>query len=218
MIRFLSIVCLIFLLGNTQENVSKTNKQLTVREKKQKFCNKVIPPILEADKELYELYLKTKEDIKNNKDLTKLYKAYKTSNPDELLKRIKPHPVSITIAQAIIESGWGTSRFFKEANNIFGMWSKSKKANTTIRASQTRTDGKTIHLVKYKTLKDSIRAYYKNIATNKAYKKFREIRYKSYNPYEVATYLNNYSEKKDIYPTELMKIIYYNKLTQYDKH
>jgi len=212
---FLILIVLIFTCKSQEINPPKT-KPLTVKQKKQNFYDLVIPHIQEVDDELRTLFIKTKEDIKNHKNLSALFKKYKTHNEKELLKRIKPHPISITIAQAIIESGWGTSRFFKEANNIFGMWSKSTAKNT-IKASQTRKDGRVIHLARYKDLSDSIRAYYKNIATNPAYKKFREARFRSDNPYEIAAYLNNYSEKKDLYPVELIKIIYYNKLTRYDK-
>jgi Bax protein len=212
---FLILIVLIFTCKSQEINPPKT-KPLTIKQKKQNFYDLILPHIQEVDDELRTLFIKTKEDIKNHKNLSALFKKYKTDNEKELLKRIKPHPISITIAQAIIESGWGTSRFFKEANNIFGMWSKSTAKNT-IKASQTRKDGRVIHLARYKDLSDSIRAYYKNIATNPAYKKFREARFRSKDPYEIAAYLNNYSEKKDLYPVELIKIIYYNKLTRYDK-
>ena len=46
---------------------------------------------------------------------------------------------------------------------------------------------------------------------------FREVRYKTNNPHPIVRYLNNYSEKKALYPIELTKIIRHNHLTQYDK-
>ena len=93
---------------------------------------------------------------------------YKAVDPLDLLKRIKPHPISITLAQAALESAWGTSRFFVEANNIFGMWSRSKNSANTIKAGEVRKNGKQVHLQKFKSLEDSVRAYYFNLARNKA--------------------------------------------------
>jgi len=187
----------------------------SVNAKKQRFYNLVTPKILEVDLSLRKLYEKTKEDIKNNKDVSTLLKKYKTNDKEELLKRIKPHPVSITIAQAIIESGWGTSRFFKEGNNLFGIWSVSPNQER-IKAKELRGGKKAIYVRKFKTIKDAIRTYYYTLATNKRYKKFREARYKTDNPYTIAKYLNNYSERKEIYTKELINIIRYNNLEKYD--
>ena len=39
-----------------------------------------------------------------------------------LEKRVGIIPPSLVVAQAAIESGWGTSRFLLEGNNLFGQW------------------------------------------------------------------------------------------------
>ena len=125
------------------------------------------------------------------------------------------HPISITLAQAAIESGWGTSRFFKEANNIFGVWSYG---NTTKRiAALQKRNGKTIWLRKYDSLEDSVADYYVNISKGNAYKKFRELNTKGSDIYELVKELKMYSEKREIYSKELSQIIKYNKFTQYDE-
>ena len=129
---------------------------------------------------------------------------------------LKPHPQSIVIAQAAMESAWGTSRFIKEANNIFGMWSINKN-EPRIPAAEKRNGTKTIWLKKFDTLEDSIRAYYKLLATSKAYKQFRITRFQTDNPYEIAKKLNHYSELGEKYTKEVISIIKYNELTQYDK-
>ena len=51
-------------------------------------------------------------------------REYKVNKGDmnELEKRMDIIPVSIAIAQAAKESGWGTSRFALEGNAIFGQW------------------------------------------------------------------------------------------------
>ncbi len=203
----------------TTQKYIKYLQNLPTKTKKYRFFKLILPPVLAVDKELRALYLQTLHDVTNNKHpkrVTKLMQEYKATSKLDLLKRIKPHPVSITLAQAAIESAWGTSRFFIEAHNIFGMWSKSKDPKEAIKASSERAGGRVIYLRKYKNYKEAIKAYYKNLATNKAYKCFREARYFSDDPYELVSYLHKYSEKKELYPVELIKIIKHNNLTKYD--
>ena len=47
---------------------------------------------------------------------------YKANTLDELLIKVDKVPVSLALAQAAIESGWGTSRFAQEGNALFGQW------------------------------------------------------------------------------------------------
>ena len=61
--------------------------------------------------------------------------------------RLKTHPTSIVLAQAAIESGWGSSRFYKEANNVFGVWSYSEN-EPRIKAMEDR-EGKSVYVKKY---------------------------------------------------------------------
>ena len=42
-------------------------------------------------------------------------------------------PVSIALAQAAKESGWGTSRFALEGNAIFGQWTWDGQWNSTFK-------------------------------------------------------------------------------------
>lgn len=125
------------------------------------------------------------------------------------------HPISITLAQAAIESGWGTSRFYKVANNIFGVWAYDK--NTKRVAAKEKRNGKTIWLRKYSSLEESVSDYYSNIFKSGAYKKFRELNKKDVNVYQLVKELRLYSEKRDVYSKELAQIIRYNKFTKYDK-
>ncbi len=203
----------------TAEKYVKYLQHLPTKTKKYRFFKLLLPPARKVDKELRALYLQTKKDIENGthkKRLQALMKKYKAEDYLDLLKRIKPHPLSITLAQAAIESAWGTSRFFVEANNVFGMWSSTSNPEDTIEASKSRQGGKKIHLKRYKSIEESIRAYYKNLATNNAYRCFRQARYYNDNPYELAPLLHRYSEKGELYTTELVKIIINNNLTRYD--
>ena len=201
------------------EHYVKYLQHLPAKTKKYRFFKLLLPPVRKVDKELRTLYLQTLNDIKNNthkKRLKTLMKKYKATDYIDLLKRIKPHPLSITLAQAAIESAWGTSRFFVEANNVFGMWSRSANPSETIEASKSRQGGRKIHLRRYKNIEASVRDYYKNIAINDAYRCFRQARYYNDNPYELASLLHNYSEKGEIYTVYLIKIIHKNNLTRFD--
>ena len=205
----------------TTRKYIKYLQHLPSKTKKYRFFKLVLPPVQTVDKELRNLYLRTKTEIETNtnkKHIIHLMRLYRATDHLDLLKKIKPHPLSITLAQAAMESAWGTSRFFIEANNIFGMWSKSKHTKNTIKAGEIRKNGRQIFLQRYKTLTDSVRAYYKTIATNDAYSDFRDARYRSDDPFEIVAHLDNYSEKKDLYPIELIKIILHNNLTRYDSN
>ena len=70
---------------------------------------------------------KTVLDELDSAFLRPLKVAYRAETLDQLIKRMKTHPTSIVLGQAAIESGWGRSRFFKEANNVFGVWSMNPK-------------------------------------------------------------------------------------------
>lgn len=195
------------------------SKPISVALKKKNFYNLVLPAIENVHHELQTKYNEVIKDINNTNARDKiesLKKDYNITTDEELLAILKPHPKSITLAQAAMESAWGTSRFFKEANNIFGMWSVNK-SEARIPAKELRDGKKTIWLKKFNTIEDSIRAYYKLIATAKAYKEFRELRIKTDNPHELVKKLNNYSERGESYCKELSKMISYNHMVDYDK-
>jgi len=203
-------------------NTISLNK-LEVSEKKQKFFHMILPAIL-ISKEKLRIKRKrvlslrsvpeSKMSKRDKKFLNNLYKKYKTDDIKKLANRLKTHPVSIILAQAAIESGWGESRFFKKANNIFGMWSVNKN-EPRIRALKTRK-GKAIYLKKYKTLSDSIDDYFVLIGRG-AYKSFRKKRNITDNPLILVQYLVNYCELKGKYTKKLRRFIVKNKLRKFDK-
>jgi Bax protein len=144
------------------------------------------------------------------------FSKYKTRNFDELIKRMNPHPISLTLAQAAIESGWGSSRFFKEGNNIFGIWSFSNSDERMI-ASQSR-EGKSIYLKRYENLLGSVEDYHLILARGNQYQDFRDCIHRSNNVFELIWYLRIYSEKRDQYVIMLRNIITSNDLVQYDNY
>lgn len=188
-----------------------------IKLKKQNFYNIVVPAVNKVYAELDYRYKTLKTNIENNNTkssfVVKYMKKYDAKDYQDLLRRVKPHPKSIAIAQAAMESGWGTSRFTKIANNLFGVWSFNKN-EPRVSALKKRGD-KIIYVKKYDTIEDSIRDYYFVLATSRSFEEFRELKMKSDDPYELVKKLDNYSEKRALYGKELKQVIKYNKLHHY---
>jgi len=195
-------------------------KPMSIQEKKERFRDLVVPAVNKVYQELQCQYIEMQHYIDRDhkyyrKTIAKMRDKYNALNNEDLLKRLKPHPRSIAIAQAAMESAWATSRFYKEANNIFGVWSFNKNEP---RIAASRKRGKrTIWLKKYNNLEESIRDYYKTLATGKAFIAFRNLKMKTNNPYRLVKKLNKYSEIGKKYTKELSQVIKYNKFYLYDK-
>ncbi len=197
--------------------------KLPVAEKKKKFFEMMLPAILVAKEEI-AINLQRVVAISEKKSMTdddslfieKLKKKYKASDMEMLIKRLHTFPVSIVLAQSAIESGWGTSRFFLEANNPFGLWSFDPKQER-IEASSTRS-GTKVYLRKFNNLEEAIDAYYTTLSTGGPYAEFRTERLKSSDPYVLVNYLINYSERKEAYVNEVKGVIRGNNLVKYDSY
>ena len=186
------------------------------------FLDNTIAAITKVKKRLdakyqmvYELSLKESLTPEETATIEKLKKSYKVAGIPCLLKRLRTHPVSIIIAQAALETGWGGSRFYREANNIFGIWSFNK--NEPRMAAGVKREGvKTIYVKKYANLEDSIEGYYRMMAKGRAYKKFRDARLHTDNPFEIIPYLDHYSELRHEYVKRLYYVIKSNKFYELD--
>lgn len=192
---------------------------MNLSEKKTNFLKMIVPPLDEVYEEELNYFNDIQTLINENPDnaiLESLREEYNAKDNLELLMALKPHPKSITLAQAAMESGWGESRFFQKANNIFGVWSYNEN-EPRIPASVMRGD-KTIWLKKYPTLKDAIKDYYKILSRSWAFKEFRQLNYQkeNQNPYLLVKKLQKYSERRDIYTKELSTMITRNQFTKFD--
>ena len=194
-------------------------KDMSIKMKKKRFLYLIVPPTQNVHKKLMQRYKRVAEDINNTHitdEIVSLKKEYGATSNEDLLARLKPHPVSIALAQAAMESSWATSRFFKEANNIFGMWSNSPKQKR-IAAGEKREGNVTIWLRKFDTIGDSIKAYYELIAKAKAYAKLRKLRLETNNPFIITQGLDKYSEMGQAYIDEINSVIRHNNFTRFDK-
>ena len=150
---------------------------------------------------------------------TKL-KEYKVKKKDitELNKRMDIIPISIALAQAAKESGWGTSRFALEGNAIFGQWTWTGTGIAPLDRSKEQNH----RILRFPILRASVKAYKNNLNTHKGYKSFREKRFslRSKNklisgPKLIHT-LDNYAETGKEYTKTLGKIIDQNSLTDFE--
>jgi len=196
---------------------------LPVAEKKNKFFEMMLPAVLVAKK---ELAIKLQQVVTISKKsswtpvdsifINGLKEKYKAKNIEMLESRLHTFPVSIVLAQSAIESGWGTSRFFLEANNPFGLWSFDPKQER-IEASSTR-NGTKVYLRKFNNLEEAIDAYYTTLATGGLFTNFRAARLKTNNPYDLVNYLIDYSERREAYVNEVKGVIKGNSLVKYDSY
>ncbi len=146
--------------------------------------------------------------------LSEVKTKYKTDSISELRKRIYPHPVSLALAQAILESGWGTSSIFRHGNNIFGIMSFSNdESRALIRFNEGDDDR---YLRTYGSVIESIEHYFQFISTVSSYKKFRQKRWEGGSSSQLIRYLNSYHEDTDQYSVMARSIIASNNLEKYD--
>lgn len=162
----------------------------------------------------------TKKEMKFIDDLSVHYKVnrsdYRTML-DELITRVDVLPASLVLAQAAIESGWGTSRFAVEGNNIFGI-RNSKGVGMVPREQGSECS---FALSIFDNLQSCIRFYLWNINTHPEYAHLRKIRTQGsipYNPIELAQGLNTYSESGYAYVGKVVDTIERNNLQTYDNY
>jgi Bax protein len=194
-------------------------KHMTSKQKKERFTYLLVPAVKNVHKKLMHRYKKIAKDMKekkNHKEIAALKEYYSATSDEDLLARLKPHPVSIALAQAAMESSWATSRFFQEANNVFGMWS-SNPNQARIAAAEQRGGKHTIWLRKFDTIEDSINAYYELMSKGKAYRKFRELRLKYNDPFKITPGLDKYSEIGQEYINVINQVIKHNNFTRFDE-
>ena len=153
--------------------------------------------------------------------LNSKFKQYGVLNKDlsTLKVRMDIVPVSLAIAQAAKESGWGTSRFAIEGNALFGQWTWSGEG-----IKPAGTDSEEKHKVmKFKVLKASVRAYQRNLNTHGSYKDFRSERAnmrdsdEELNSLILADYLDKYAATGKEYTKIIKQIIKQNNLQDFDK-
>ena len=209
-------------------NVPLGLDKLPVGDKKAIFIRFMLPLILNANQDIWEQReilkaAKNAADYQVIMNIARLYKIkIEETSIDELLiltnERVLPVPTSLALAQAAIESGWGTSRFSIQGNALFGQWSWSPESGLKpLEASNSQAVVRS-----FPDLQSSVTAYMKNLNTHFAYQEFRELR-KSYvssgkwpNGLDLAPALHPYAETGDHYVDSIENIISHNNLVRFD--
>ena len=197
------------------------------KKKRELFIRIVLPLILDENhkitsdrKKLFKILGKNFNTVGERVWLNRRFKEYKIDDRDlsKLKMRMDIIPVSLGLAQAANESGWGTSRFALEGNALFGQWTWSKKG-----ISPKNKDPNQSHkILQFQILKASVRAYKNNLNTHNAYKEFREVRAqfrqenKEITGLDLVNYVKNYAAIGEKYVTILREIINNNSLTDFD--
>ena len=207
----------------------KDLKNMGNTKKKRELFIKIVLPLILAEnkkilddrKKLFKILSKSFNTVGERVWLKRRFKEYKIDDKDlsKLKMRMDIVPVSIALAQAANESGWGTSRFALEGNALFGQWTWSKKG-----ISPKNKDPNQSHKVlQFQILKASVRAYKNNLNTHNAYKEFREVRAqireedKPIIGSDLTKYLKAYAAIGEKYVIILDDIIEKNSLTDFDK-
>lgn len=210
----LLLVVLIVLYWQSLPESYAVPADMTISEKKARFRELMVPAIAKVYADLEADFVSAEQAIAAGKDLTAMREEYRAVTDKDLLAALKPHPISIVLAQSAKESAWATSRFFVEGNNVFGVWSFDPD-EPRIAAQQKRGDT-TVYVKKYRTLEAAIRDYYLTLARGEKFAEFRTLRLTSNDPFKLVAKLDGYSERGAIYGEELGALIRYNEFQQYD--
>jgi len=202
-------------------------------ERKRRFFE-LLRPLIEAENDkvldqrerLLPLYEKHRKKLliplKDMEWLMELLKEYEIeglevselSRWDNLLRRVDMVPVGLALVQAAKESGWGTSRFALEGNNLFGercftegcgIVPKDREADAS---HEVRT---------FESVEDSVRSYIRNLNTNGAYRRFRRLRFQQRlegrepDGYGLVDGLPRYSERGYLYLNEIRAMMRSNR-------
>ncbi len=196
-------------------------------QRKDFFIQIVLPLILQENnnikldrKRLFSIINKSNNTDLEKKWLKKKYKQYGVSSSDlsTLKIRMDEIPVSLAIAQAAKETGWGTSRFAQEGNALFGQWTWSGEGLKPKDADQDKGH----KVMKFNVLQASVRAYQRNLNTHSSYKNLRRARAELRDrgqPLDsliLVKFLNEYAETGTKYVEVLTKIIKQNDLKDFD--
>ena len=197
------------------------------QKRKDLFIQIILPLIIKENNyiksdrmKLFRILNKSKNTKLEKKWLANKFKQYGVVNNDlsTLKIRMDEVPISMTIAQAAKETGWGTSRFAQEGNALFGQWTWSGKG---LRPKGADSDS-THKVMKFKVLQASVKAYQRNLNTHSSYKAFRSARAelrdegKKLDSLILSNYLDKYAETGKEYVKILQKIIKQNDLTDFD--
>jgi Bax protein len=197
------------------------------KKRKDLFIQIILPLVIDENNsikldriKLFSILNKSKNTNTEQEWLNLKFKQYGVVNKDlsTLKIRMDEIPVSMAIAQAAKETGWGTSRFAQEGNALFGQWTWSGRG---IKPADAESDS-THKVMRFKVLQASVKAYQRNLNTHSSYKDFRSARAelrdkrKKLDSMILTEYLDKYAETGKEYVKILQQIIRQNDLKDFD--
>ena len=236
-LRFFIFSLLVFAVTLIDRNpLPDFSEYSQVQQKKRAFFEYMLPLIQETNQQVIadrkELELLTENapglNFFQRIKLGQLAEKYFVSQDDktdsqvieQLMLRVDPVPASLALAQAAIESAWGTSRFAVQGNNLFGQWCYTKGCGLVPR---NREVGRQHEVAVFSTVSESVESYIRNINTHRAYSDLRASRARlraekiSVSGYQLAENLLEYSELREKYVHEVQAVIRLNNLARFDK-
>ena len=203
-----------------------------VHTKKLRFFGFLLPLVDEENERLLDLrtrlnyiyeYVRWDRGI-DSEDMTWLHDVIKEFRIPETdvhaeefweiaLRRVDAVPDHLVLAQAANESAWGTSRFAREGNNLFGQWCFRQGCGLI---PVNRPEGATYEVARFDSVCQSIGSYMHNLNTGRTYQELRKIRatarQKGHEPdaTAMAAGLISYSERGEDYISELRAMIRHN--------
>jgi len=183
--------------NDTNGTILQQRQHLLSLEKKEKKGNS-----LSSSDKTWVLHLAAQYKVRS-------IKINQPTSWNPLLKRVDVIPPSLLVAQAVNESGWGTSHVAKVAHNYFGQTCYSPRCGTRVAHSRHQAPA----MKAFHSQKESVNSYINNLNTNQAYASMREIRWhartakQSVKGLTLAEGLTRYSERGHAYISTIKTII-----------
>ena len=210
------------------------NETSVPTKRKAQFINLVLPLVLHVNETLSAL----RERVIDMRDreaggsplsgeerswLESVAERYGVERVDygELLKAVDIIPPSLAIAQSAEESGWGTSRFARAGNALFGQ--RTYKPGARDMVPEKRADGATFRVRSYNNLLNSVFSYAHNLNSHEAYGAFRDARAqlrrvgRRIDGEALVGTLSRYSERGEAYIETIRRIMRTNELGLFDR-
>ena len=201
---------------------------LSVQQQKDSFVSITLPLILAANEEIGQRRsaIMRAADTQDRDSLQRWAKLYRVNTDGKSIEEIRTNilvradfiPVSLALAQAAIESGWGTSRFARQGNALFGQW--AWQASQGIKPAQASNSRAVVR--SFPNLFGSVRAYMHNLNTHSSYASFRERRKimrgrpRSDLGFQLASHLDSYAEIGTAYVDKLRTLIRTNDFGRFE--
>lgn len=205
-----------------------------IQEKKEAFFDYLFPRIALANQRILTLREQVKA-LAEKDSLTPAEGAFLSQQAERLrveeplgsdaffsllLRRLDYIPPSLVLAQAANESAWGTSRFAREGNNLFGQWCFSRGCGLV---PSDRNSGARHEVASFESPYRSVHSYVTNLNRHPSYQALRieraQLRAENQNPTGPALVsgLQAYSERGEEYIAEILSMMRYNNLQHYDQ-